>query len=96
MGLARSGLEAGRAQALAEPGYADAERDKGRRPGQLGREQRLTRMDEIGALTGGIEVDDEAQNRGHEARSPSSQNTGNEDRRHQEEVERLVPQGGCQ
>jgi hypothetical protein len=31
MGLARS-VEAGRAQALAEPGYADAERDKGRRP----------------------------------------------------------------
>ncbi len=50
-------------------------------------------VDEARDLSGHIEMEDEADRGGEQARADAAENAGDEHRRHQEEVERLAAEG---
>src|SRR5262249_29176552 len=90
MRFSRQSLRTGVEQPLAEPSDADAQCREGQGARHLGDKQWRTPLCEVGIFTARIEMQNKAQPSREQARPQSTKNAGDEDRRNEEEIERLI------
>src|SRR5258708_6019192 len=90
MGFAAGRLAARPLQQLPKPRNSDAEPGECRGAPQLSREERRIHVDQAGKFSSHVQMEDQTQGGGEQARPDPSENSGDEHGRNKEQVKRLA------